>query len=387
MIYSEYTLLVFLLALFSVSGFQYATPLQPSVKGSRTALSSRKGMQMAGERILVIGGTRFSGLYLTKELFDRGYDVTLYNRGKTPIKAIPGESEEDLQKRIAATKIIQGDRTNAEELTSKLSGEDFYAIYDMNGRELDDTKALADLYKDKVEHFVYMSSAGVYLKSEIMPHMEGDAVDPTCRHKGKLHTEEYLAEIGLPYTSIRPTYIYGAGNYNPLEQYFFERIDQGRTLIVPGPGQHLTGLGHVKDLAAAMANVLGKEVAKGQIYNIQDVNAISFDGLVKACAVAAGKDPEDVEIHHYDPDMFDFGKKKAFPMRPQHFYTSVAKAMKDLEWEPKYNAAAGLKDAYENDFVHKKEAGTLINDFESDDLVLEDDRIGNWNYPWSKDLS
>lgn len=36
-----------------------------------------------------------------------------------------------------------------------------------------------------------------------------------------------------------------------------------------GHGQHLTGLGHVKDLARAMANVLGKECAKGQVYNVQ----------------------------------------------------------------------------------------------------------------------
>jgi hypothetical protein len=31
---------------------------------------------------------------------------------------------------------------------------------------------------------------------------------------------------------------------------------------------------------------------------------------------------------HYDPKAFDFGKKKAFPMRPQHFFTSVEKAMR-----------------------------------------------------------
>lgn len=61
-----------------------------------------------------------------------------------------------------------------------------------------------------------------------------DATDPKSRHKGKFESEAYLAEIGMPYTSIRPTYIYGPLNYNPLEQYFFERLDQDRTVIVPG---------------------------------------------------------------------------------------------------------------------------------------------------------
>lgn len=36
------------------------------------------------------------------------------------------------------------------------------------------------------------------------------------RHKGKLETEAYLKSIGIPFTSIRPTYIYGPMNYNPL---------------------------------------------------------------------------------------------------------------------------------------------------------------------------
>lgn len=42
----------------------------------------------------------------------------------------------------------------------------------MNGREASDTAPLADLFNGKVEHFVYMSSAGVYKKSLVMPHFE-----------------------------------------------------------------------------------------------------------------------------------------------------------------------------------------------------------------------
>jgi hypothetical protein len=61
-----------------------------------------------------------------------------------------------------------------------------------------------------------------------------------------------------------------------------------------------------------------------------------------------------VVLKHYDPKAFDFGKKKAFPMRPQHFYASCAKAMKDLDWSPQFSSEVGLKDSYENDFVHKK---------------------------------
>lgn len=53
-----------------------------------------------------------------------------------------------------------------------LGGEKFDAVFDMNAREVSDTKAVADVFVGKVDHYVFMSSAGVYLKSELMPHRE-----------------------------------------------------------------------------------------------------------------------------------------------------------------------------------------------------------------------
>ncbi len=65
-----------------------------------------------------------------------------------------------------------------------------------------------------IGQYIYCSSAGVYLKSDQMPHREGDAVDPKSRHKGKLDTEALLAASGVNYTSVRPVYIYGALAYS-----------------------------------------------------------------------------------------------------------------------------------------------------------------------------
>ena len=81
-------------------------------------------------------------------------------------------------------------------------------IYVSIGRKMEDTKPLVDIMKGKVEHFVYMSSAGVYKKNVVMPHIEGDETDIKSRHAGKLDTEKYLIESGIPFTSIRYTYTY-----------------------------------------------------------------------------------------------------------------------------------------------------------------------------------
>lgn len=372
---------LYLSMISTVSGFLSASSMTSGLTLASTRASSNSGnvMMMATKvdnpkKCLIIGGTRFSGLYLYKELYDRGHEITVFNRGKTGNRKLPGESDDDFSARDGDTKFVTGDRTNADDL-AKLGEMDFDIIFDMNGRERSDTQPLVEVFEKKGTlkdmQYVYMSSAGVYLKTDCMPHREEDAVDPTCRHKGKLDTENYLREAGVRFTSIRPTYIYGAQNYNPIEEYFFDRIMNDRPVCVPGHGQHLTGLGHVQDLAVAFANVIDNEKAIGEIYNVQNQQAMTFDGVAKLCAVAAGKDPKKLEIVHYNPKDYDFGKLKAFPFRPQHFFTSVEKAMTDLNWAPTYSNMNGLKDFLENDWKLQKEAGTLKPNYTTDDMILE----------------
>jgi nucleoside-diphosphate-sugar epimerase len=307
-------------------------------------------------RILIMGGTRFIGVYLTKVLVERGHEVVLFNRGKKSAP-LPGLEQ------------IHGDRSDPIQLKEKLADRNFDAIFDNNGRELSDTQPLVEIFKDKVKHFVYVSSAGVYLKSDQMPHIEGDPVDPNSRHKGKHVTEAYLAESGIPWTSIRPTYIYGAQNYNDLEAWFFDRIVRDRPILIPGNGMHITQFGHVKDLAVAMAQVLGNERAIGQIYNISGDRYVTFSGLAKACAQAAGKNPEEIKLVYFEPKKFDFGKRKAFPLRVQHFFADVHKATTELNWQPEFDLVSGLTDSFQNDYLASGRDRSEI-DFSIDDEIL-----------------
>ena len=308
-------------------------------------------------RILIMGGTRFIGVYLTKLLVEAGHEVVLFNRGNRPLP-VNGVGQ------------IIGDRTDPTQLKEKLGTEKFDVIFDNNGRELTDTQPLAAIFQDRVQHFIYMSSAGVYLKSDQMPHIEGDEVDPKSRHRGKHETEAYLMQSGIPFTSIRPTYIYGPQNYNDLEAWFFDRIVRNRPIPVPGNGMHITQLGHVKDLVKAMCQVLENKIAIRQTYNISGNRFVTFDGILRACAIAAGKSVDDVKIVHYDPKQFDFGKRKAFPMRLQHFFASVNKAITQLNWEPEYDLVSGLQDSFENDYLKSGRNRKEI-DFSIDEEILK----------------
>ena len=307
-------------------------------------------------RILMMGGTRFIGVYLTKVLVDRGHEVVLFNRGNHPAP-------------VEGVQQIQGDRKDANQLKDKLSKESFDAIFDNNGRELSDTQPLVEIFNGKLKHFIYVSSAGVYLPTTQMPHREGDPVDPNSRHKGKHHTEAYLNESGIPWTSIRPCYIYGPQNYNDLEAWFFDRIVRDRPLPIPGNGRFITQFGHIQDLAEGMASILGNEKAIGKIYNMSGDRYVTFDGIAYACAEAAGKSAEDIKIVHYDPKQFDFGKRKAFPVRQQHFFTDISQAQKDLDWQPKYDLVSGLKDSFQNDYLASGRNQSEI-DFSLDDEIL-----------------
>ncbi|MEW5304330.1 MAG: hypothetical protein WDW38_011032 [Sanguina aurantia] len=334
----------------------------------RTQVQVRCSALVEPKKILMMGGTRFIGLYLARQLVEQGHDVTLYTRGKKAVTAqIPEDSDEGYANFASKIKHISGDRMEFEEVKSKLKGQGFQIVYDINGREAEEAKPVLEATESSLEQFIYCSSAGVYLKSDQMPHREEDAVDPKSRHKGKLNTEAFLHASGVNYTSIRPVYIYGPLNYNPVEEWFFHRIKAGRPIPIPGSGQQVTQLGHVKDLATAFVKVIGNKKAARQVYNVAGERFVTFDGIAKACAKAAGA-PEP-ELVHYKPKEFDFGESKAFPMRDQHFFTSVDKAQADLDWQPEFGLYDGLKDSYEKDFGRgtcRKKA-----DFKCDDMILE----------------
>ncbi|PON69625.1 NAD(P)-binding domain containing protein [Parasponia andersonii] len=316
------------------------------------------------KKILIMGGTRFIGVFLSRLLVKEGHQVTLFTRGKAPItQQLPGESDKDYSDFSSKILHLKGDRKDFDFVKSSLSAKGFDVVYDINGREADEVAPILDALPN-LEQYIYCSSAGVYLKSDLLPHFETDAVDPKSRHKGKLETESLLASRGVNWTSVRPVYIYGPLNYNPVEEWFFHRLKAGRPIPTPNSGVQITQLGH--DLATAFVKVLGNEKASKQVFNISGEKYVTFDGLAKACAKAAGF-PEP-EIIHYNPKEFDFGKKKAFPFRDQHFFASIEKAKSVLGWEPEFDLVEGLADSYNLDFgrgTYRKEA-----DFSTDDIIL-----------------
>jgi nucleoside-diphosphate-sugar epimerase len=251
---------------------------------------------------------------------------------------------------------------------AQLQGRRFDVIVDSSGRSLEDSSAVIACTGAPSHRFVYVSSAGVYADSELWPLHEDSPTDPQSRHAGKLHTEAWLRQQGIPFTSFRPTYIYGPGNYNPVESWFFDRIVHGRPVPLPGDGSTITQLGHVEDLAAAMARCIEVDAATNRIYNCTGLQGISFRGLVAAAARACGRDPAAVEIRSFDPAGLDKKARKAFPLRLAHFLTDTSRVRRELALQPRFDdLEVGLADSYANDYAQQPPTNP---DFSGDEALL-----------------
>ena len=201
-------------------------------------------------KVLFFGGTRFVGKALVSSLLSKGHEIFIFTRGNLPVP-------ENVTH-------LKGDRSNDKDL-KKLSNHSFDLIVDSSGRKLEDTQRLLKFSGLPRFRFIYISSAGVYDNTQLFPVSEDSPIDVESRHIGKAKTESWLMAEGIPFTSFRPTYIYGPGNYNPIEKWFFDRITNGRPIPVPLDGQTITQLGHVSDLADAISKSLETDITINQI--------------------------------------------------------------------------------------------------------------------------
>ena len=303
-------------------------------------------------KILVMGGTRFVGRPLVARLQAQGHALTLFTRGKNPVPA--------------GVEHLCGDRSSDEGL-SALQGRSFDVIVDSSGRKQEDSSRVVDITGAPSHRFVYVSSAGVYADSDQWPLDESSPTDPQSRHAGKADTEAWLRREGIAFTSFRPTYIYGPGNYNPVERWFFNRIVHNRPIPLPGDGSTITQLGHVEDLAEAMARCIEVDAAANRIYNCSGKQGITFRGLIRSAAVACGRDPDGLDLRSFNPSELDPKARKAFPLRLNHFLTDITRVERELAWQPSFDLAKGLADSYTNDYALNP---TAELDFSSDVALI-----------------
>eukprot|EP00798_Chlamydomonas_sp_ICE-L_P030153 gene30153-35133_t len=319
--------------------------------------SRRTTVQVNAANALIVntkgGGHSFIGMYLAKELTSKGHKAKL-------VKKAPYSAYADLAQ--SGVDICWGSPTDP----STWPKGDFQVVYDNNGKDMDSCKTLIDAFKGKVEHYVFVGSAGAYKADSIEPqHMEGDTRKASAGH---VTVENYLVEQGMPYTVFQPLYIYGPNTGKDCEQWFVDRIIRDRPVPIPQPGIQMTTLTHVEDVASMLAAVVGNKAAIGQHYNVCSDRAITFVGITKAVSKALGKDPN---ILLYSPEEVGTGKSgkaEGFPFRTIHFFANSDKAKRDLGWKPKHVFLSDVADLVADYKKLGRESKEI--DFTTDDKIL-----------------
>ena len=214
-------------------------------------------------RILIIGGTRFLGRHLVEAALDHRHDVTLFNRGKTNPDLFP------------EIETILGDREHDVE---KLNGRLWEAVIDTSGHLPRIVRLSADVLKENVTRYVFISSISVYdnfrkvginetdpvgkIQDEATEEITGETYGPL-----KALCEQAVQDIyGLERTLIvRPGLIVGPHDPTDRFTYWPVRVARGGDVLAPekpeAPVQVIDG----RDLSAFIIKLI-EDHASG-IYN------------------------------------------------------------------------------------------------------------------------
>jgi nucleoside-diphosphate-sugar epimerase len=297
-------------------------------------------------KALILGGSGFVGRRLAEIVATGDVDITVLNRGVTPVSAPPG------------VKRITADRTDLAAMRAALRGRDWDAVFDVSGViQVAGGSAmadLADLLDGRIDRYVFVSSQSVYQMTGVFPWFEDSpTVRPdTATYAGfKAAAEQTLlarhADTGFPAAIARPAAIYGPyNNIYDMEPAMFRRLLDRRPILLPYAGLVVVSYGHVDDLCRALIVMATRPAAVGEIFNVT-TSAVTSSAYIDTLATVAEADPDVVPV----PD--DVAEQAEGPLfsrlfTPRHHgMLDAAKLTTLLGFAPSYDLRGGHTQTFE----------------------------------------
>ena len=245
-------------------------------------------------KILVIGGTLFIGRETVQRLASRGHDVTVLHR----------RDSHDLQPGI---RNLQADRSDTATLSRIIKDGKFETVVDMvydweKGTPASQVEAAARSARGQLQRYVFMSSVAAYGPG--LDHRETDALVaddvPNLYAQQKASSERALfrihAETGLGVTTFRPPFVHGPRQPFYREAFFWDRLMDGRPIVLPDGGGTPIQWVFVRDLAEACARAIEVPEAAGEAFNIAHTERLTQRGFIEALARTARLHPTFVSL-------------------------------------------------------------------------------------------
>lgn len=289
------------------------------------------------DKVLILGGSYFVGRKLVEYLAEKGYEVTVLNRGTTPL-SVDGIHQ------------ICMDRNDGEGMKTALAGKSFDYVIDVSWQDVSWVEKLcAALSFEAVKKLVFISSSAVYDVEHLqIPFKEEDTLAEnkywTFYGKGKIDAEEYymqfLQDKSTDLVILRPPYIYGEYNYAQRESLIFRQLTEGKPVVIPKSNPKLQFI-YTEDLASIIDYLLKAETGKSNVFNVGNREAVTSGEWVEACAAVAGKEAKIMEV-----DYAELGKnvRDFYPFFDYDNVLEVSKINEQISRETDF--AEGLRKSY-----------------------------------------
>lgn len=240
------------LKLAAAGGSALGLGVVPRVRASRRADLDDARPTATPLKILILGGTGFTGPFQVRYAVARGHTVTVFNRGRRQAD-LPDSVEH-----------LIGDRNND---LKALEGRKWDVVIDNPTTLPNWVRLSGKLLKDACRQYVFISTISVYADTSVVgmdettPVLEyKDEKDPftlelnqeTMRFYGELKAlSEREAAYWFPgrVTIIRPGLIVGPGDTSDRFTYWPVRIDRGGEVLAPNTPNDPSQMIDARDLA------------------------------------------------------------------------------------------------------------------------------------------
>jgi nucleoside-diphosphate-sugar epimerase len=242
-------------------------------------------------RVLVLGGTEFSGPFVVQELLEGGHDVVVFHRG---------EHEHPL---TAGAEHVHGDFAEFERHLPELRDQQPEVVVDMRAFRREEGRRVLG-FEGVAERAIVASSADVYRAYGRLHKTEPGPPEPLPLAEESPLREVVIREdydkVGVErearslrnyqVTVLRLPSIHGPGDYLHRLHQYVQPMDEGRSAIEidRALAQWRWVRGYVEDVAHAICLAATDDRAAGRTYNVADPVAFSEEEWVRRIAGVHG---------------------------------------------------------------------------------------------------
>jgi nucleoside-diphosphate-sugar epimerase len=248
---------------------------------------------MGNLRALIIGGNGIISSSVTRLAVERGFDVTLVNRGVSTTRPP-----------LDGVRRLTGDASDAASIAAAIGSEEFDVV--ANFRSFLPEQVLGDvsLFAGRTAQYLYISSASAYQKPVAhLPITESTPLkNPFWQYsRDKIASEDVLVEASrtsdFPVTIVRPSHTYDE-TLIPIEGGWtmLDRMRRGVPVLVHGDGTSLWTLTHARDFAVGFVGLMGNPVAVGDVFQITSNFVYPWDAIYRMLGAALGVEPTLVHV-------------------------------------------------------------------------------------------